>query len=262
MNRRAARSTGLALVLVAGACNAERVSGPEVVGDLVVSAREVYPEHGPGEPILGLTLATKRIYGSISDYIEAQTAVDGRTITIRTLRVVEPPFGLAAVGPATYHVTLPATEGEYTLRVARRREIDEYKLVVTTVALDLRPIRTRFTRPSPLRVWRYPRRSFVAGCIIKAYLSTGTLERCNEFRDSLLAAVPLERIEFGESGEIPYGTGQSLPGYEVRAEYYRYATEDDFARVGAVIRQFGERYPGTYAWAKNWRNEAHYSWLP
>jgi hypothetical protein len=227
-----------------------------------VSAREVHPRNTPGEPTVILRLATERIYPSISDYIEAQTGIDGRRITIWTDRVVEPPLQLGAVGPATYKVTIPATEGEYILRVVRRRETDEYRLFVTTAALELRPIRTRFTRPSPRRAWRYPRRSFVIGCVIKAFGSTGSLERCDEFRAALLAAVPLERIEFGEAGEIPYLTSQSLPGYELRAEYYRYASEDEFARVGAVIRTFGERYPGTSVWAQNWRNEAHHSWLP
>jgi hypothetical protein len=262
MYRYAVRSTSVALLLIAGACDPEQVSGPEAVGDLVVSAREVYPRNEPGEPTVSLRLATERIYPSISDYIEAQTDIDGRRITIRTHRVVEPPGGLTAIGPATYSVTIPATEGEYTLRVVRRREADEYRLVVTTAALELRPIRTRFTRPSPVRAWRYPHRSFVVGCVIKAFLSAGSLERCDEFRASLLAAVPLERIKFGEDGEIPYLTSQSSPGYELRAEYYRYATEDDFARVGAVIRTFGEKYPGAPVWAQNWRNETHRSWLP
>lgn len=102
----------------------------------------------------------------------------------------------------------------------------------------------------------------MAACVIKAFQSTGTLERCDEFRAALLAALPLERIEFGEGGTIPYLTSYSSAGYEMRAEYYRYATEDDFAKVGAVIRMFGERYPGTFVWAQNWRNEAFWSWIP
>jgi hypothetical protein len=264
MNRHAVRSTSLALLLVAGACDAERVSGPEAVGDLVVSAREVHPRNAPGEPTVSLRLATERIYPSISDYIEAWTGIDGRRITILAHRVVEPPLGLGMIGPATYSVTIPATEGEYTLRVGRSRlQVDEYRLVVTTAALELRPIRTRFTRPSPVRAWRYPRRSFVVACVIKSFGSTGSLERCDEFRASLLAAVPLERIEFGKDGELPYFylASQSSPGYELRAEYYRYATEDDFAQVGALIRAFGERYPGASVWARNWRNEAHHSWV-
>jgi hypothetical protein len=153
------------------------------------------------------------------------------------------------------------TEGEYTLRVIRRVAVDEYRLVVTTEALELQGIRTQFTRAAPARAWRYPQRSFVAACTITAYLSTGSLERCNEFRDSLLAAVPLERIEFGPEGEIPYFTGINMPGHEVRAEHYRYANEDDFARVGALIRRFGERYSGASMWARNWRNEWYRSWL-
>jgi hypothetical protein len=249
-------------LLVAGACNPERVSEPEAIGDLVVSAREVHPRNVPGEPTVSLRLATERIYASISDYIEAETGVDGRTITIWTHRIVEPPVQLDAIGPATYSVRVPTTEGEYTLRVVHRRQADEYRLVVTTAALELRPIRTRFTRASPVLAWRYPRRSFMVACVIEAFLSTGSLERCDEFRASLLAAVPLERIEFGEAGEIPYLTSQSSPGYELRAEYYRYAAEDAFAQVGAVIRAFGERYPGAPVWAQNWRNEAHRSWLP
>jgi hypothetical protein len=264
MNRYAARSTSVVLLLVTSACNSERVAGPEAVGDLVVSASEVYPRNAPGEPTVSLRLATERVYPSISDYIEAQTGIDGRTITIRTGRVVEPALGLAAVGPATYYVTIPATEGEYTLRVLRRRQTDEYRLVVTTAALELRPIRTGFTRAWPVRAWRYPRRSFVVACVIKAFLSTGSLERCDEFRAALLAALPLERIEFGEAGELPYYylASQSSPGCELRAEYYRYAAEEDFAKVGAVVRAFGERYPGAAVWARNWRNEAHSSWLP
>jgi hypothetical protein len=262
MSRYAARSV-CATLLVLGACSPERVAGPEDIGDLVVSAREVFPRNALGEPIVALRLATERIYPSISDYIEAETSIDGRRITILTHRVVEPPIGLAAVGPATYYVTIRATEGEYTLRVFRpRREIDEYRLVVTTAALELRPIRTRYTRPSPARAWRYPRGSFVAACVAKAYLSTGSPERCDEFRASLLAAVSLERIEFGESGEIPYLTSQTYPGYELRAEYYRYANEDDFAKVAAVVRAFGQRHPGAPVWVQNWRNEAHRSWLP
>jgi hypothetical protein len=265
MKRSAVRSTSVALLLVAGACHPERVAGPDAIGDLVVSAREVHPRNAVREPTVSIGLATERVYPSISDYIEAQTGVDGRTITIWTVRVVEPPLGLGAIGPATYNVTVPATEGEYTLRVIRRgRETDEYKLVVTTAALELRPIRTRFTRPSPVRAWRYPRRSFMVGCVIKAFLSTGSLERCDEFRAALLAALPLERIEFGDAGELPffYLASQSSPGYELRTEYYRYAAEEDFAKVGAVIRAHGERYPGASAWARNWRNEAHHSWLP
>jgi hypothetical protein len=265
MKRSAVRSTSLALLLVAGACHPERVAGPDAIGDLVVSVREVHPRNAVREPTVSLGLATERIYGSISAHIEAQTGIDGRTITIWTHRVVEPPLGLTQVGPATYYVTIPATDGEYTLRVLRRgRETDEYKLVMTTAALELRPIRTRFTRASPVRAWRYPRRSFVVACVIKAFLSTGSLERCDEFRASLLAALSLERIEFGENGELPYYylASQSSPGYELRAEYYRYAAEEDFAQVGAVIRAHGERYPGASAWARNWRNEAHHSWLP
>jgi hypothetical protein len=264
MSRYAARSPIFALLLVASACDPDRVTGPEAIGDLVVSAREIHPQNEPGEPIVVLRLATERVYASVGDHIEAQTDIDGREISIRTRRVVQDGH-VAMMGPASYNVLIPATEGEYTVRVLRRRiEVDEYRLVVTAAALELRPIQTRFTRPSPARAWRYPRRSFVVGCVIKAFLSTGSLERCDEFRASLLAAVPLERFEFGGDGERPffYLASESSPGHELRAEYYRYATEDDFAKVGAVVRAFGERYPGAAVWARNWRNEAHSSWLP
>jgi hypothetical protein len=247
-------------MMFAVACRPEKVAGVEELGDLVVSAREVHYRNEPGEPIINLHLATERIFPSISDYIDGATKIDGRTVTIFVRRVIEPPLGLGALGPATYNVTMPAIEGEYVLRVVHHLQVDEYSLVVTTAAIELRAIRTRFTRAAPARAWRYPRRSFVAACTIRAYLSTGTLERCNEFRDSLLAAVPLERIEFGAEGEVPYFTGTSLPGYEVRAEHYRYASEDDFTQVGAVIRSFGDRYPGTFISAQNWRNESHRSW--
>ena len=260
MKHHAARSACIALMLFVAACRPEKVVGVEELGALVVSAREVHYRNEPGEPIINLHLATERIFGSISDYIDAETKIDGRTITILARRVIEPPLGFAATGPATYNVTMPAIEGEYALRVVHRLQVDEYSLVVTTAAVELRAIRTRFTRAAPARAWRYPRRSFVAACTIEAYLSTGTLERCNEFRDSLLAAAPLERIEFGPEGQVPYFTGTSLPGHEVRAEHYRYPSEDDFIRVGAVIRSFGDRYPGTFIWAQSWRNEWYRSW--
>ena len=260
MKHYAARSVCIALMLFVPACRPEKVAGVEELGALVVSAREVHYRNEPGEPIINLHLATERIFPSVSDYIDAETRIDGRTITILARRVIEPPLGLGALGPARYNVTMPAIEGEYALRVVHHLQVDEYSLVVTTAAIELRAIRTRFTRAEPARAWRYPRRSFVAACTIQAYLSTGTLERCNEFRDSLLAAVPLERIEFGADGQVPYFTGTSLPGHEVRAEHYRYAIEEDFIRVGAVIASFAERYPGMFISAQNWRNESYRSW--
>lgn len=260
MKHHAARSASIAFLLLVAACRPETVTGTLPLGDLAVSAREVFYRNEPGEPIVNLHLATERAYPSISDYIDAETNVNGRTITVSARRVVEPPLGMGAIGPATYSVTVPVTEGEYTLRVIRHLDVDQYRLVVTTAALELQGIRTRFTRAAPARAWRYPRKSFVAACTITPSLSMGSLERCNEFRDSLLAAVPLERIEFGADGAIPYHTGTGLPGQEVRADHYRYASEDDFARVGAVIRSFGDRYPGAHMWAQNWRNEWYRSW--
>jgi hypothetical protein len=252
------------LLLGFSACEPAKTTGPkpQPLGNLVVGIGETHRSYtGQGEPIVRLHLATERVFPSISDYIDAKTTVRGRTISVRALRVIEPGLGLGAIGPARYSVTVPVTHGEYTIRIEAPLQRDEYRLIATSAALELRRVRTEFTRASPSLSWRYPRNSFALLCEIGTHSRAKGPARCDEFRAVMLAAVPLERIEFGE-GEIPYPKGSTWPGWEWRAEYYRYGDDAAFAAVGEMVHAFGQRYPDNPVWAVNWRNEVHRSWIP
>ena len=250
-------------LLVVAACDRVGPAEPEAErvapGDLVLAVREIhgFGNTSVGEPEVGLFLNTERVYPCFNYFLDATTDVQERTITVRVSDVIVPVICLAAFGPAMYRTSLPVTDGVYTLRIVNGLATDEFVLEVTAAAVELRRQTASFTRLSLDRAWRYPHQSFATVC----NAAEGGEARCEEFRAAVLTAVPLERFEFGEGGEVPYPQSFSNHGQDWRAEYYRYAAEEDFAGVGAVVQSFAARYPGVWLYVVNWRNEAYRSWV-
>jgi hypothetical protein len=207
-------------------------------------------------------METEKTYGCINYQIRAEILRSGGQVDIRILGI-EPPEGscLTALGPATFREALNLPEGAYTLDISYQYAVDRYHLIVKDDSLQIVSTVPTFTQPDYSIYWRYPENSFVYLC----GTMTETSWICDDFLSRLLSEVDLEEFTFPDFGEIPYPRSSQGHYYDAPARYFRYQSEEDFDRVGEILKSYAEavtsNYQGVGLSLTNWKGRYFCSWL-
>ncbi len=231
-------------------------------GKVIVGVQELYERYDqPEDPKIAIVLRSEHIFGCINYHIEHQFQKKGNDLSLAILGASIGPICLTALGPATASLFPGLSSGAYRLSITMDGRTDDYELILTDAAIRLTARDTVVSRPEDGLVWRYPPQSFAYYC--------GTLTQdawlCEAFNDTLKKYLALAEIQLPKTGRWPYPRASSGYYYDAPARFYRYATEANFDRAGALLKSFSKSFlkdrMGAGLSLVNWQNRYYYSWV-
>lgn len=207
-----------------------------------------------------LNLYTAKYYGCSNYPIESSIDLKDNKIEVRILGVIEQDICLTELGPAKKSFEIELEEGKnYELSFKRRPgSPDSYKLKVTKEKISIEEEVNSFTMPEFKNFFMLPKNSFAFYC--------GTLLQnkfaCEDCLSFLQEKIHLQEYFFDGEGRIPYFSDTSKMGhyYNAPVRYYIYSSEEDFKKIGMLIREFAilnnyNSMSGTSFHIVNWKKE-------
>lgn len=229
-----------------------------IEGNIIFNIQEGYQQQDAvSKPDIILKMVTEKIYLHFNHSIIADQFL-GEDWILTDLQGISIPLILApALGPARYSSFLDIPVGEYSVYFSYMCVTDRYLLTVTDSYIKVTEDAAQFTHPEFNLFWRYPPNSFV-------YLCRTTDETAwivEDFLDTLLGQINLERFQFPDTGEIPYPRSYT----NTIARYFFYENEEDFDRAGEILESYTQdvivHHPGVSISLINWKNKRHLSRL-
>ncbi len=231
-----------------------------IEGNINFGVQEVYPDfNSVTPPSITLMMRTERTYGCGGYSIKSDARQAGNEILVK-MKGILPPQGPcpAVIMPANAHFPLRLSPGTYALHLSYRLATDSYILEITDSLIRVRPQSTHFTRALTTLLWRFPPRTFAY-----YYNQVDSLAALSQkFLELLQKQVVLEEFQFPDSGAVPYFLlfGRP-PGTPPPVRFFRYQTELDFDRAGALLKSFARANTGSGIWMVNWQNKRYLSWV-
>ncbi|MDZ7796222.1 MAG: hypothetical protein U5N56_03875 [Candidatus Marinimicrobia bacterium] len=235
---------------------------PPQEGKIVFGIGERHEEYGEvSDPLIHMFLSTEKIYPCCNYLIVTDHYVSGNNIEVEIRGIRVPEGCLTALGPANTSFFLPLSPQSYSLEITGADYTDHYTVEVTDSTLEISGDPTEHTVPARNRVRRYPPRSFVY--LFGSLCADTVLSR--QFLDTLRSVVEVEEFTFPANVDIPYQDSSSGYYCNMAARYFYYDTEEDFDRVGNVLRDFTltrlTDKEGIGISVRNWRNRFFASWI-
>jgi len=183
----------------------------------------------------------------------------GRVITVSDWKLPSDELCSEEISPASGRITLPLTDGPWTLIMSHLGVQDRYSLLIDRELVHLAPasaLRVSVTADSLIRR-RIPN-SFVVRC-------GGAAAACGRaFRE--VATVPgIRALVIPPNGRNPFGDIVTPFGTARRAplRYFTYASESAYDAVRKAVERVGEEMSGAYSGTKIslalWTDE---TWIP
>jgi hypothetical protein len=227
-----------------------------VSAPITFSVREIAgdPSGRPADPVIAVLLEIEpgNSAGGCA-VLEAELGVSPTVVTIHLVGVRRAACAPDANSCSCTQLYLPRLAGDYELRIVTEERTDRYALAVTTSAITITPKHVEFTTPRFARIWRYPESSFAAVCYTGAADAAG----CDDLDTQLAGVSGLTPFTFPEGGELPYPKSGDVQVGAYRVSYWRYLTEDAYARAGermrAMVPRFKATYPTGFLYLTNWR---------
>ena len=251
---------GLLALTAVSSCDATLSTGlAGLRGPISFSVREIaFDVAGRGsDPVIAVLLEYDPRNESSAGcaQLETELGVSSSVVTIHLVGLRRFTCDPAAMYCPCAQILLPPLSGNYELRIATDDRTDQYALSVTETAITIAPMHAVFTEPRFTRAWRYPENSFAAVC----YAGTSDETGCASLDVMLAGNAGITRFSFPLDGEIPFPKAEDgLPGV-YRVSYYRYTTEDAYARARERLRDFlpsfRAAYPTGFIYLINWRGE-------
>lgn len=261
--RAAAAALAVSLLLFLGCDNSMSPNNTllPIEGKVDFKVQEFYPDYNAvSPPSIALFMQTQQIFGCGGYSINADMRQEGNEILVK-MRGILPPQGPcpAVLLPAFARFPLRLSPGLYALHLNYRLTTDNYILEVTDSAIRVRPQSTHFTHVLTTLFWRFPPRTFAY-----YYRTADSLAALSQrFLELLQKQVALEEFQFPDSGAIAYSTFPhgGTPDPQVGTRFFRYQTELDFDRAGAILKSFAQANTGSGIWMVNWQNKRYLSWV-
>jgi hypothetical protein len=202
-------------------------------GPLTFYVVEDFATPAPGPPIIKLWVMS--VADTACGILEGDYEFGDHALTVRAVRVTDPgcPLPTAGIWRGRMIVTLPWSEGRYTLRFEAAGVTTEYYLVIERDRLWVEPasalaaVGVQVVTPELTSTGRLPERWMFLTCF------DAGREECAALEARLMREHGVERVPFPE--------GRALGNNE---SYLRYRDEADFPRILATVCDAVVTQPG------------------